>query len=501
MLNRFRCLPILAAVLTLTLGAGQNESPSIPPVPREFRGLWVATVDNIHWPPKGDYSTRDQKAAMISILDRAAREHFNAIVLQVRPGCDAIYDSKIEPWSEYLTGTMGKPPRPYYDPLAFAVEEAHKRGLELHAWFNPFRAHIRASKSPISSKHVSVTHPEIVRTYGSYLWLDPTMPEARQYSCNVIMDVVRRYNIDGVHFDDYFYPYPETATPKSKVEMEFPDDASWARYKRGGGKLARNDWRRENVNTFVEMVYNGIKREKPWVKFGVAPFGIWQPHYPAQITGFNSYDKLYCDTRQWLARGWVDYIAPQLYWPIDQKAQSFPVLLNWWEEQNPLHRLLFAGMKGAGWKGVHDSAQEAADEILATRKQPGASGEIIWDTKPNFAGVTAALRKGVYDQPALTPPCPWLGKDHPSRPILTLRESRHELKIYWKDPSPDLWQWVVQKKNTRGWTTEIIPASQTKEILPISDATSCPDVIALSAVNRYGETSEPAVFYTAHLKN
>jgi len=191
---------------------------------------------------KPGLTTRQQQLEWIIILDRAVRMHLNVIVLQVRPCCDAIYDSKIEPWSEYLTGQMGRAPQPYYDPLAFAIEEAHKRGLELHAWFNPYRAHVRASKSPISRNHVSVTHPSLVRTYGKYLWLDPTVPATRDYSLSVIMDVVRRYDIDGVHFDDYFYPYPEKS---GDVEVEFPDDASWARYQKTGGKMSRNDWRRE----------------------------------------------------------------------------------------------------------------------------------------------------------------------------------------------------------------------------------------------------------------
>jgi uncharacterized lipoprotein YddW (UPF0748 family) len=459
----------------------------------------VATVDNIHWPPKGVYTTREQKAAMINILDRAAQMHFNAVILQVRPACDAMYDSKIEPWSEYLTGQMGKAPHPYYDPLAFAVEEAHKRGLELHAWFNPFRAHIRASKSPISPKHISATHPELVRTYGSYLWMDPTELAARQYSYNVIMDVVHRYNIDGVHFDDYFYPYPEPA-PGSKAEMEFPDDAAWARYKKTGGNLSRNDWRRENVNLFVQQVYTGIKQEKPWVKFGIAPFGIWRPQNPPQITGFDSYDKLFCDSRKWLTNGWVDYIAPQLYWPIAQKAQSFPVLLNWWEEQNPLHRLLLSGMKGAGWKGVKDAAREAADEIVATRRQPGGSGEIIWDTKPHFAGAVAACGLGVYDEPAVMPGCPWLGNDYPSRPTVSVKQNHKEMKLYWKDRSRTVWQWVVQKKTGGRWTTEVLPFSQAKEYVPTEGGAVRPEVVAVTAVSRYGNLSEPAVFDMAQLK-
>jgi uncharacterized lipoprotein YddW (UPF0748 family) len=299
MLSTHKILRPSAAFLVLALVGSVIQSLALaeaPPVEREFRGLWVATVDNVDWPSKRGLTTREQKEELTGILDLAVKLNMNAIVLQVRPCCDAIYDSKIEPWTEYLTGQMGKAPRPYYDPLAFAVEEAHKRGLELHAWFNPYRARIKDSKSPVSRNHVSVTHPELVRSYGKYLWLDPTEQATRDYSLSVIMDVVRRYDIDGVHFDDYFYPYPEKAA--NNIEMDFPDDASWRRYQKTGGKMSRNDWRRDNVNQFVQAVYEGIKQEKPWVKFGISPFGIWQPKYPAGIAGFNSYDKLYCDSRK-----------------------------------------------------------------------------------------------------------------------------------------------------------------------------------------------------------
>jgi uncharacterized lipoprotein YddW (UPF0748 family) len=236
-LNRNKILRIGSALFVLVVAQGavqppimpaapaEGQSQSIPEVEREFRGLWVATVNNLDWPSQRNLTTREQQAELTVILDRAVKLRLNVVVLQVRPCCDAMYKSEIEPWSEYLTGQMGNPPKPYYDPLAFAVEEAHKRGLELHAWFNPFRARVRESKSPVSRNHVTVAHPELVRTYGKYLWLDPTEPASRDYSLRVIMDVVRRYDIDGVHFDDYFYPYRETANAKSKIELEFPDDA------------------------------------------------------------------------------------------------------------------------------------------------------------------------------------------------------------------------------------------------------------------------------------
>jgi uncharacterized lipoprotein YddW (UPF0748 family) len=485
---------IMFCLVAVAAGAAGTAEP--PAVNREFRGLWVATVGNVDWPSKPNLTPREQKAEWTAILDGAVKLHLNVIVLQVRPCCDAMYDSKIEPWSEYLTGQMGKAPRPYYDPLAFAVEEAHKRGLELHAWFNPYRARLRESKSPVARNHVTVTHPELVRTYGKYLWLDPTEPGTRDYSLNVIMDVVRRYDIDGVHFDDYFYPYRENAGGK---ELEFPDGAAWGRYQKTGGKMSRNDWRRENVNLFVQAVYEGIKREKPWVKFGISPFGIWQPHYPAGISGLNSYDVLYCDSRKWLANGWVDYLAPQLYWPVAQKAQSFPALLKWWAEQNTQHRILVAGMKVNGWKGIGDEARETINEIVTTRRQSGAAGDILWHSKPllaNNAGVADALRTVVYGEPALVPACPWLSSTRPALPVLKAHASQQEIKLAWREDSSatKVWQWVVRKKTSGRWTTEILPGAQTKEVVPGGGPVALPNVIEVSAVDRYGNLSEAAVF-------
>src|SRR5579871_770045 len=220
-----------------------------PPLPnREFRAVWIATVANIDWPSRPGLPVEQQQEELLTILDMAAQLKLNAVILQVRPACDALYDSKLEPWSEYLTGTQGTPPSPYYDPLEFAVTEAHKRGLELHAWFNPYRARHIIAKSPLASGHIGKTHPELVKSYGGYLWLDPGERAVQDYSLRVILDVVHRYDIDGVHIDDYFYPY--RVKDSRKQEVPFPDDASWQRYVTRGGKQNRDEWRRQNVDTF-----------------------------------------------------------------------------------------------------------------------------------------------------------------------------------------------------------------------------------------------------------
>ena len=259
--------------------AGYGPVSVMPPPPaREFRGAWLVTVANKDWPSKPGLSVAEQKAELIGLLDRAVQLKLNAIIFQVRPSSDAVYASAIEPWSEYLTGTMGKAPQPFYDPLAFAIAEAHRRGLELHAWFNPFRALHPQGKSPVALNHISRTHPELVRRYGEQSWLDPGEPSVRAYVLRVVMDVVQRYDVDGVQFDDYFYPYPEKGAQGR--ELEFPDGATWQKFGLANGFLNRDDWRRANVNQFIQNVYQSIKALKPWAKFGISPFGIWRPMNP-----------------------------------------------------------------------------------------------------------------------------------------------------------------------------------------------------------------------------
>ena len=303
-----------------------------PEVAREFRGVWVASVANIDWPSKRTLTTAEQQAELIALLDQAAALKLNAVLFQVRPAADALYQSSIEPWSEYLTGAQGRAPVPFWDPLAFAVREAHARNLELHAWFNPYRARHTDAKSPLSRSHIAKTNPSLVKKYGGYLWMDPGERVVRERTIRVVLDVVKRYDIDGVHIDDYFYPYPETT--RRGRPIPFPDDVSWKRYRNGGGKLTRADWRRQNVDQLVEALHDGIHKVKPWVRFGVSPFGIWRPGYPAQVRGFDAYEQIYADARKWLREGWLDYFTPQLYWPTTKAAQSYPVLLQWWAEEN-----------------------------------------------------------------------------------------------------------------------------------------------------------------------
>jgi uncharacterized lipoprotein YddW (UPF0748 family) len=468
-----------------------------PPIPREFRAAWVATVDNIDWPSKRGIPVEQQRAEILRILDKASQLNLNAIILQVRPSCDALYPSKLEPWSEYLTGRQGKAPDPFYDPLEMWVEEAHKRSIELHAWLNPYRARHPSAKQPVCSDHLLYKKPRIVRTYGKHLWLDPGEPETQKHSLAVIMDVVKRYDLDGIHMDDYFYPYKEKDA--AGVNIDFPDDESYRKYcaaNKNRESLGRDDWRRWNVDQFIERVYRSIKKEKKHVKFGISPFGIWRPGNPPQIQGMDQYSMLYADARKWIREGWCDYWTPQLYWPIAQTAQSYPVLLNWWMDQNLQHRNIWPGNytsriddgSRTEWK-----ASELIDQIKVTRKAE-AGGNVHFSMitlMQNRGGVSDALRNQVYTQPALIPGSPWLGEDRPAPPEPKLKRESGSLKLeLHRGNSKRVWQWAIQWKYGSAWRTEIVPGT-TKSCAPKPGAD--PDAVAVTAVDRVGIASEPTV--------
>jgi uncharacterized lipoprotein YddW (UPF0748 family) len=382
---------LLSLFLTLLLLSPLHAQP-------EFRGVWVTTVFNLDWPSKPGLPAAQQKAELRAIMDRAQQLKLNAILFQVRSMSDACYSSKREPWSEFLMGKQGRDPG--YDPLAFAISEAHARGMELHAWFNPFRAGTKPAAS-YADNHVSRTHPEWIRKYGNQWWVDPGEPEARRYILDVILDVVKRYDIDGVHIDDYFYPYPVKG-------LDFPDDSTWQRYGAASG-VSRADWRRDNINHFVEAMYHGVKALKPSVRVGISPFGIWRPHVPSTIEAqLDAYAQLYADARYWLAQGWCDYLAPQLYWGIDPAKQSFPVLLKWWREQSRAGRPVWPGI-ATERIGESRTAGEIARQITLSRQGLSPDmvpGHIQWSMKAlmrDQGGVDEILQREVYSEPAELP--------------------------------------------------------------------------------------------------
>jgi uncharacterized lipoprotein YddW (UPF0748 family) len=483
------------AVVWLALfsgGAAENVLPEktvlpiVPPAPaREFRAAWIPTVGNSAWPSKPGLTTAEQKAELIAILDRAVLLKLNAVIFQVRPACDALYESKLEPWSEYLTGVQGRAPYPYYDPLAFAVAEAHKRGLELHAWFNPFRAHHFQAKSPIAANHVTKLHPELVRKYGASEWLDPGEPAVRDYSLRVMLDVVKRYDVDGIHVDDYFYPYKETNSSGKKID--FPDSASWNKFG-ASSRLTRDDWRRHNVDVFMEKVYFSIKAEKPWVKFGISPFGIWRPGFPPGIKGFDSYAEIYADSRRWLREGWCDYFSPQLYWGIAPTQTSFTTLLDWWNGENVKHRHVWPGMDSLKTSEKWQPA-EIVNQIKATRRYADA-GHIHWSVSAlmKIARLDNALTQEIYRQPALVPACPWLNSTAAPPPKLYVSIWKKSAHIEWKDAGNEPARgWVVQSRENGNWSTQIFPANRSDCHLENAN----PDAVTVRAVNRVGNLSTP----------
>ena len=472
-----------------------QEGPQPPPAPREFRAAWVATVANIDWPSRPKLSAAQQQIEMHLLLDKAQALGLNAIVLQVRPAADALYPSALEPWSEWLSGEQGRAPEPAYDPLALWVSEAHKRGLELHAWFNPYRARHSAAKSPVSATHVLRTKPDLVRSYGDQLWFDPAEPAAAAHTLAVVADVVKRYDIDGVHIDDYFYPYPVKAA--DGLELPFPDDAPWQRYvnaANSGGTLNRDDWRRDNVSRLVQAMHSTVRSIKPHVRFGISPFGLGRPELrPPGVEGFSQYDKLYADVERWVQQGWLDYLAPQLYWAIDSPGQPFAPLLDHWVAQMALAP---AGDRQL-WPGLFTSSiasgtrQWKADEVLAqvgvVRGRSAASGHIHFSMRALMEdrdGISTRLRAGPYAQAALVPAMAAPGAPALSAPRVLL--GQRQVTVLSNDAEPPR-LWAVWHRSHGQWVFSTVPGQRSSIDLALPGAQGQADTLVISAVSRTGQ--------------
>ncbi|MEM7624689.1 MAG: family 10 glycosylhydrolase [Planctomycetota bacterium] len=478
--------------------APRDARSDIPEVPREFRAAWVATVANIDWPSTKTLSTQEQKDELIAIFDRAVELKLNAIVLQVRPAGDALYQPGLEPWSEWLTGEIGKAPDPYYDPLAFAIEEAHRRGLELHAWFNPYRVLHPTNKSEPSPDHIAVTHPHLVKEYGKFLWLDPGAPEVQAHSLAVMLDVVKRYDLDGVHMDDYFYPYP--IKDDDGNEIEFPDGDSYAAYRKAWGFKSRDDWRRWSVDTFVRDLYREVKRIKPHVKVGISPFGIYRPGNPRTIQGFDQYDKLYADALKWYRKGWVDYFTPQLYWAIAPPPQSFSTLLNWWDQQNPKGRHLWPGLYTSRMLAENPrgfTPDEIGYQIAWTRLiESSPPGHVHFSMKAlmpkHHEEIGGPIAAKAYAEPALVPATPWLKGKRPAAPRGTL--SRVDDKTLRVTPAPPSLEnaagWVTQVKRGEDWEWAYYPSTTPEVVVDPSGL----EALVVFTVDRRGVRSPKAEF-------
>lgn len=459
---------------------------SLPSVNREFRAAWIASVANINWPSKRGLSVEEQKAEAVAILDVLKDNHFNAVILQIRPSADALYASDLEPWSIFLSGETGKAPVPFYDPLEFWISEAHLRGMELHAWLNPYRVHHSNGGRVNSHSMVNKMPNEIVKLKNGMYWFDPSLKATQDHVSKVVMDILKRYDVDGIHFDDYFYPYASY-----NGGADFPDHASWNAYVKSGGKLSKADWRRENVNQFIHRIYTEIKSEKNWVKFGISPFGIWKSGVPSGIVGLSQYDELYADAKLWLNKGWIDYFMPQLYWPIDAPRQSFTTLLNWWNSENTHRRHLWPGLNTVEVRSS-DRNREIVQQVQIIRdKNTYSIGEAHWSLAGLNPSMLRALKTGPYKDKALIPESPWLKKLPLSKPELDYRKTSGSMEISWKKSSKEnVVQWVVYLRYGEEWQIGIFESVVHKMQADLVKNGKKLNTIAIQSIDRVGNKSD-----------
>lgn len=425
---------LIALIATTQIYA---QSPTKISPKREFRGVWIATVSNIDWPSRPGLSADRQQQELIGLLDQHKANGMNAVILQVRPAADAFYAKSREPWSRWLMGKQGLAPAEGFDPLEFAIREAHTRGMELHAWFNPYRA-TTSGRDVVSEDHMTRKRPELFFTYGGNKQFDPGKPEVREYIVQVILDVVKGYNVDGIHFDDYFYPYPIAG-------QRINDAATFASQPNGFTDL--NDWRRNNVDLLIEMLDDSIHHYKKHVKFGVSPFGIWknlrEDSLGSRTSGLSNFAELYADSRRWVKEGWVDYINPQVYFSFTRRAAPFATLVDWWSN-NTFGRHLYIGQAAylvnqkmeAAWR----VPTEVPNQIRYIRNNNRVQGSVFFSSK-SFStvarGMADSLRLDLYKYPALPPQMPWLDDVVPNPPLMLTAEAKDDgVQLNWSKPMP-----------------------------------------------------------------
>ena len=417
----------------------------------DLRGLWIASVTNIDWPSRPGLTPAQQQVELRAYYDLAVARRYNAVIVQVRPTADAFWPSSLEPWSKYLTGTQGVDPG--YDPLAFAVAEAHARNLEFHAWFNPFRItmNLTTDVAGLSATHPANLHPEWTVAYGGKLYYNPGVPEARRYSQAAILDAVSTYDIDAVHFDDYFYPYPVAGET-------FSDGAQYAQY--GAGR-SLSDWRRDNINALVRELGSAIKAAKPWVKFGVSPFGVWMnqandPRGSATMAGSQTYSDLYADTRRWVLEEWIDYICPQIYWAESLAVADYDVLVDWWSsvvDGRDVH--LYIGQAtykiGASTQSPEWNTlpQEMSNHLLHNSTRPQVQGNMYFsakDVRANRLDGMGIVERDWYSHPALIPPMPWLDDRAPGAPkSLRATPAPTGTTLTWRGSDRDITAYAIYR--------------------------------------------------------
>jgi len=508
----------LVPLFALAFGTSQVQSlahvPTAPPVvPREFRAAWATPIWDRgikDWPTRDDMSPAEQRAELRMMLDNAAAAGLNAVILHVRLAGDALYPTIYAPWSVFLTGRSGVAPSPAYDPLAFAVTEAHARGLELHAWFNPFRAMLPNLVGKAALSHVTRRHPEWIRKYGSQTWIDPGDPAARSFVLETILDVVKRYDVDGVHIDDYFYPYREARTltrrvrgrrVRIKVEIEFPDDKTWRKF--GRGKFSDRDaWRRHNIDDFIETLYTNVKHLKPAMAVGLSPFGIWRPGNPPGVTGLDAYTEIYADSRRWLREGWLDYLVPQIYWEIDGAQDRFRLLDAWWRTQNPMNRHIWPGLYTSKVFGGSDrwAMAEVPAQVAELRTARDGSADVPGHVHFRMGALfadnnrLAMMLSEEYHERALVPAFPWLGARVPAAPSVSLiaGDGAASFTVVPGDSTRVRW-WLIQTRGRDGrWVTSLRPTGEGR-LLAGALGTNDPDEIAVTAISATGVAGEATI--------
>lgn len=469
------------------------EDVRAPALTREFRGVWLSPVWRPDWPSKPGLSPDSQRAELRTLLDHAQRAGLNTIVLHVRMAADAIYPTNLAPWSSLLTGTVGAAPEPAYDPLAFAIDEAHKRGLQLHAWFNPFRAAPPGRKQVPSSDHVASRHPDWVVSYGAQTWIDPGIPAARRHVLDAVLEVVDRYDIDGIHIDDYFYPYLEERNGRT---IPFPDADTYKRY--GSGFSSRGDWRRANIDTFVATLYREVKHRKSWLAVGISPFGIWRSGVPQGITGLNAYSEIFADSRQWLREGWLDYVAPQLYWPIGGAQSRFTRLEQWWHDENVRERHVYPGLHTdrevvGGKRWSQGEIVDQIDTLRALRAGTSAAMGHVHFRMKSVIALENTLRTA-YTEQALPPAMPWLDARVPARPAVSTSANQGGavlLRLAAGDTVPVRWYAVHILGDDGVWRLSMHRGNESL-VLPVA-ASRLPKAVAVRALSPSGMESAESI--------
>ena len=484
------CLVIFALANTFSLRAQPK---------REFRGAWIQCV-NGQWM---GMSTQTMQHTLTHQLDELQKDGVNAIFFQIRAECDALYPSKLEPWSRFLTGVQGKAPSPYWDPLQWMIDQCHRRGMELHAWFNPFRAKTKFTRE-LASSHVAVTHPARVFAYDGLFILNPGLAENREYICRVVDDIVRRYDVDGIHFDDYFYPYPVAGE-------NIPDQDLFRQNPNGLSTIG--DWRRYNVNLFVKQLHDSIRSIKPWVKFGVSPFGIYRNRKSSPIgsetNGLQNYDDLYADILLWVNNGWVDYCVPQIYWEIGHKAADYKTLITWWN-QHAAARPLYIGEDIERKVKAADPANPRQNQMPAKfalhRSLAHVQGTVLWYAKAavdNVGNYGTMLRRVYWKTPALQPLMPFIDKKAPKK-VGKLKAiwMPDGYMLFWTAPKGKTWRdtatrYVVyrfakgEKVNIEDASKIVTVTSDTFCKLPYADGRSR-YIYVVTALNRLQNESKAA---------